>query len=105
MTHWHVHHSRKAVKILGADRLDQLRVNGHNGGENAIIFSIGLCAKLLELPRVEVVVGLVCMTGLGSEYEVWGIDGNAKSLDVASENINSLGFLLLFIIRISTEIH
>ena len=87
VTHWHVNHSRKAIKILGADRLDQLRVDGHNGGENAIIFSIGLCAKLLELPRVEVVVGLVCMPGLGSEYQVRGIDGNAQSLYVASENV------------------
>ena len=32
------------------------------------------------------VVGLVRMTRLGSEYQIWGIDWDAQSLNVAPEN-------------------
>ena len=47
-THWDVNHSRKAIKILGTDRLDQLRVNGYNGWSYAFIEPVGFGAKLLE---------------------------------------------------------
>ena len=75
----------KAVKVLGADGLDQRRVNGDDGGVDAVVAAVGHRAELFELSAVEEVVGLVGVAGLGPEDQVGRVDRNAEGLDVTSE--------------------